>query len=44
MAQGDTTMLTDVFELMFAYQYCYWVRMMNAHLDVTGDILETIPT
>jgi hypothetical protein len=36
--------MLDAFEAMFAFQYCYWVRMMNAHLDFTGDTLDTIPS
>jgi hypothetical protein len=31
--------MLDVFETMFALQYCYWVRMLNAHLDFTGDMI-----
>lgn len=29
-------MLTETF---FALAYCYWVKMAQAHLDFTGDLL-----
>ncbi len=32
-------MLNDAFETLFGIQYCYWVRMLNAHLDFTGELL-----
>lgn len=35
---------TDGVETIFALFYCYWVKMAQAHLDITGDILDTIPT
>ncbi len=31
--------MLDAFETLFSVQYCYWVRMLNAHLDFTGELL-----
>jgi hypothetical protein len=31
--------MQDLFGMLFGIQYCYWVKMMNAHLDFTGDML-----
>lgn len=32
-------LMRDFYETIFGVQYCYWVRMMQAHLDFTGDML-----
>jgi len=29
----------DFYETLFGISYCYWVRMLNAHLDFTGELL-----
>lgn len=32
-------LMQDIFEAMFGLHYCYWVKMMRAHLEFTGDML-----
>jgi hypothetical protein len=37
-------LIQDAFEALFAFHYCYWVKMARAHLEYTGDFLDTIPS
>lgn len=34
-------MLTETF---FGLVYCYWVKMAQAHLEYTGDFLDSFPS